>query len=344
MTTNEGGLASVDYTPSKGGVYRIQAKGQDKAGHSISASGYQWVASEQYVSWRQNDNDRIALVANQKSYHPGDTAEILIPSPFAKPVTARGAGRSYNDAALNGGGILLDMSGLNQFLEWNPASGQIRCEPGVTLEQLWKKVLPDGWWPPVVSGTMTTTLGGCLGVNIHGKNNFRMGPIGEHVLEFTALLPTGAEITCTPKKNGDLFRAMISGLGMLGVFTSVKLKIKRQGLVGTNPFITHGALRLDIRKPFFGSANTLEFADFQAAATKLNAGVFSSTPVSGGSAYQALLPSTSFQYINKAGLTQIRLRFTLDDNNDLGADNMRFFSGNYTVVSDRPELEVQYTP
>lgn len=126
--------------------------------------------------------------------------------------------------------------------------------------------------------------------------------------------------------------------------TAVKLKIKRQGVVGTNPFTTHGVLRVDIRKPFFGLADTLAAADFQAAATKLNAGQFSSSPVSGGSAYQATLPASSFQYINKSGITQFRLRFTLDDNNDLGADYMRFFSGNYTVVSDRPELEVQYTP
>ncbi len=142
-------------------------------------------------------------------------------------VTARGAGRSYNDAAMNGGGIILDLSGMNRILEWDPASGQVRCEPGVTLRQLWQRVLPDGWWPPVVSGTMTTTLGGCLAVNIHGKNNFRMGPIGEHVTEFTAILPTGAEVTCTPKKNADLFYAMISGLGMLGVFTSITLQMKR---------------------------------------------------------------------------------------------------------------------
>ena len=126
--------------------------------------------------------------------------------------------------------------------------------------------------------------------------------------------------------------------------TSVKLKIKRQGLVGTNPFTTHGPLLFDMRKPFFGTVGTLELADFRAAATKLNAGQFSSTPISGGSAYQAVLPSASFQYINKAGFTQFRLRFALDDNNDLSADNMRFFSGDYTVVSDRPELEVQYTP
>jgi decaprenylphospho-beta-D-ribofuranose 2-oxidase len=92
----------------------------------------------------------------------------------------------------------------------------VRCESGVTLEQLWKRVEPDGWWPPVVSGTMKTTLGGCLSANIHGKNNFRVGTIGEQVLEFTAMLPTGALVTCTPNRNADLFHAMISGLGMLG--------------------------------------------------------------------------------------------------------------------------------
>ncbi len=142
-------------------------------------------------------------------------------------VTARGAGRSYNDAALNGGGIVMDLSAMDQILEWDPATGLVRCEPGVTLEKLWQRVEPDGWWPPVVSGTMFTTLGGCLGANIHGKNNFRMGPIGEHVLEFTAVLPTGAEVTCSPHKNADLFYSMISGLGMLGIFTSIKMQMKR---------------------------------------------------------------------------------------------------------------------
>lgn len=142
-------------------------------------------------------------------------------------VTARGAGRSYNDAALNGGGIVLDFSAMNLITLWNPTTGVVRAEPGVTLEQLWQKVEPDGWWPPVVSGTMKTTMGGCLSANIHGKNNFKMGTFGEHVIEFTAILPTGAEVTCSPKVNADLFYAMISGYGMLGIFTSVTLQMKR---------------------------------------------------------------------------------------------------------------------
>jgi FAD/FMN-containing dehydrogenase len=151
-------------------------------------------------------------------------------------VTPRGTGLSYNDVSLNGGGIVLDMRGMNQIVEWDSATGVALCESGVTLEQLWQRVEPDGWWPPVVSGTMKTTLGGCLSANIHGKNNFQVGPIGEHVLEFTAMLPTGALVTCSPKKNADLFYALISGLGMLGVFTSIALKMKpiHSGLISVD--------------------------------------------------------------------------------------------------------------
>ncbi len=177
------------------------------------------------------ENFGHSLHAASYLYQPTNVEEINAVFKIAKQsglkVTLRGAGRSYNDAALNSAGIVVNLTGMNKILEWNSSTGVITAEPGVTLEQLWKVVLPDGWWPPVVSGTMTTTLGGCLGMNIHGKNNFRMGPIGEHVQEFTALLPTGAEVTCSPTKNGDLFYAMISGMGMLGVFISITLKMKK---------------------------------------------------------------------------------------------------------------------
>lgn len=163
-----------------------------------------------------------------KPLHADEIREIFA---YAKKtgmtVTARGAGRSYNDASLNGGGIVLSTTDMNRITRWDESTGLVTAEPGVTIEQLWKKVEPDGWWPPVVSGTMRTTLGGCLAANIHGKNNFKMGTIGEHVVEFTAVLPTGAEVICSPKKNADLFYAMIGGLGMLGVFTSITMQMKR---------------------------------------------------------------------------------------------------------------------
>jgi decaprenylphospho-beta-D-ribofuranose 2-oxidase len=64
-------------------------------------------------------------------------------------VIARGTGISYNDVSLNGGGIVLDMSGMNQIVEWDPGTGIVRCESGATLKQLWQCVEPDGWWPPM---------------------------------------------------------------------------------------------------------------------------------------------------------------------------------------------------
>jgi FAD/FMN-containing dehydrogenase len=142
-------------------------------------------------------------------------------------VALRGSGRSYGDAALNAGGIVLDLTRLNRILEWNAETGIVKAEPGVTIEMLWKRTLPDGWWPPVVPGTMFPTLGGCLAANVHGKNNWQAGPMGEHVLEFEALLPNGQRVSCTPQKNSELFYSMISGMGLLGVFTSITLKMKK---------------------------------------------------------------------------------------------------------------------
>ncbi len=180
---------------------------------------------------RSLDNFGHSLHAPSYVYQPVSTEQIQNLLQAARKgdisITLRGAGRSYNDAALNGGGVVLDLSRLNRILEWDPVTGLVRAEPGVTLQQLWQQVLPDGWWPPVVSGTMYTTLGGCMGMNIHGKNNYKAGTIGEHVTALTALLPTGAEVTCTPRENGDLFHSMIGGLGMLGVFTSITLQMKR---------------------------------------------------------------------------------------------------------------------
>jgi FAD/FMN-containing dehydrogenase len=51
--------------------------------------------------------------------------------------------------------------------------------------------------------------------------------MGEHILEFNALLPDGRHVTCTPKKNTELFYAIIGGMGLLGVFTSITLQMKK---------------------------------------------------------------------------------------------------------------------
>jgi decaprenylphospho-beta-D-ribofuranose 2-oxidase len=98
---------------------------------------------------------------------------------------------------------------------------------------------------------MFPTLGGCLAMNVHGKNNWREGPLGEHVLEFEALLPSGETVVCRPSLNEDLFYAMIGGLGVLGCFTRIRLQLKRiaSGKVAvfaeSSPNIRHMLERMD---------------------------------------------------------------------------------------------------
>ncbi|MCZ7670374.1 MAG: FAD-dependent oxidoreductase [Chloroflexi bacterium] len=59
---------------------------------------------------------------------------------------------------MNDENLLVDLRRMSRILDWNPESGVIRLEPGVTLAALWQYVLEDGWWPPVVTGTSSPPL------------------------------------------------------------------------------------------------------------------------------------------------------------------------------------------
>lgn len=139
----------------------------------------------------------------------------------------RGAGCSYGDASLPGEGLCLDLRRMNRILDFDPATGIAEVEPGVTVEQLWKKILPAGWWPKVVSGTMFPTLAGALAMNIHGKNDYLVGTLGDQTLEFDLMLPDGSIRTCAREHNAELFHAAIGGFGMLGTFTRIRLRTQR---------------------------------------------------------------------------------------------------------------------
>ncbi len=144
-----------------------------------------------------------------------------------RKVGFRGGGRSYGDAFQNAEEILLDLSRMKRILEWDPGSGKIKVEPGVRLVDLWEYVLGDGYWPPVVSGTMFTTVGGCASMNIHGKNAYKVGPFGDHILEFEFLTPNGEKLVVNRENYPDLFFGAIGGFGVLGVFTSITLQLKK---------------------------------------------------------------------------------------------------------------------
>ncbi|MFQ5612238.1 MAG: Ig-like domain-containing protein [Anaerolineae bacterium] len=112
LTTDGQGEAVATFTPPQGGVYHViaaeatvpkedtQSDSTDdrdtgdkpeptEAGEGrIRSSLFLWVAGEDRVSWRRENHDRITLISDKLAYEPGETAEILIPSPFDGPHTA----------------------------------------------------------------------------------------------------------------------------------------------------------------------------------------------------------------------------------------------------------------
>ena len=130
-----------------------------------------------------------------------------------------------------------------------------------------------------------------------------------------------------------------SALPNTAVVTSMTLKIKQQGASGANPFASLGSLYVDMRAPMFGSSVALELADFNFTAKKIKAGVFNANPVSGW--YSARFNNGGNLNVSRTGATQLRLYFSVDDNNNNIADLIRFYSGN-AAAGDRPKLLIQY--
>lgn len=162
--------------------------------------------------------------------------------------------------------------------------------------------------------------------------------LGKYLNSTSTLLYLGDDLY--NRQYRSLLTFNTSGLPDNAIITKAVLKFRFAGISGTNPLITHGVLRTDIRKPLFGQSAALELVDFAAAPNLLNAAAFNKVPVN--NIYSSILSTSALRYINHTGITQMRMRFNLDDNNDRGTDIIKFYSGNIATVSYRPQLVVEY--
>ncbi len=164
-------------------------------------------------------------------YRPQSTAEVAECLADAQnrelTIAHRGTGLSYGDAALNEGGAVIDMSGLDRILEFDSERGFVRAEAGCTLETIWKTVLPKGWWPPVVPGTMYVTVGGAVAMDVHGKNHWRSGTFGEHVQHMTLMDISGEQRSLSRHEHPEQLQAAIGTFGLTGTILDVTLSLER---------------------------------------------------------------------------------------------------------------------
>lgn len=186
-----------------------------------------------YVSWGgvlRAEHDALAPGA------PAQAAAVLSALP-ARSTIAHGCGRSYGDVALNPGGVLIDMRGLDRFISFNAQSGLLTCEAGVTLADILAVVSRpaadgSGWLLPVMPGTRFVTVGGAIANDVHGKNAHHLGSFGCHVEALELARSDGSRLRCSRTENAELFAATIGGLGLTGLILSATLRLRHVAGLG----------------------------------------------------------------------------------------------------------------
>jgi FAD/FMN-containing dehydrogenase len=139
---------------------------------------------------------------------------------------AVGMGRSYGDVCLLKEGTLLQTTSMNRLLAFDPETGVLTAEAGITLAQILDFSVPRGFFLPVSPGTKYVTLGGAIANDIHGKNHEAAGSFGNHVPQFELVRSNGARMLCSATENPDYFAATIGGMGLTGVITWAQLRLK----------------------------------------------------------------------------------------------------------------------
>jgi len=133
---------------------------------------------------------------------------------------SRGLGRSYGDSSLPArpDSPVADTTLADRLLGFDPVSGLLRAEAGVSLFDLNRIFLRRGWFVPVSPGTQFVTVGGMVASDVHGKNHHVDGCFGEHVRSLRLRVADGRMVECSDTVEQELFRATIGGMGLTGIF------------------------------------------------------------------------------------------------------------------------------
>ena len=123
---------------------------------------------------------------------------------------------------------------------------------------------------------------------------------------------------------------------------SATLKLVRTGIVGVNPFLSLGTLSVDVTKGTFNKKR-LQKVDFEESATAPQAAEMSDPGATGGIS-TGILNTDGINAINKGGVTQMRLYFSVPTNANGTSDSIIFHSGEAYSKKKRPSLEITYLP
>lgn len=152
-----------------------------------------------------------------------DVAETLSEG-SSHGVIARGAGRSYGDAAQCRGGTVLDMRAMAGISAIDPARRTVTARAGTTIAQILAGLASHSLTLPVLPGTRHVTLAGAIASDIHGKSHHHDGALARHVREISLCKPSGEIVRVDAESDPQLFFATLGGMGLTGVILAATLQ------------------------------------------------------------------------------------------------------------------------
>ncbi len=166
---------------------------------------------------------------------PVDTNQIsrivTLANEYRFAVIPRGAGTAlcgHNTPVA--GGIILDLQGMNQIREIQPADLLCVVQPGVVHAHLNDALKPYRFFIPGPASTEVATLGGMTASNSSGEKALKYGATRDYVLGMEVVMPTGEIVrygTRTLKNSsGYQMEKLLVGMeGTLGIITEITLKL-----------------------------------------------------------------------------------------------------------------------
>ena len=164
---------------------------------------------------------------------------------YRVPVTTRGGGLTTEGESVAFGGLLLDMSSMNNVLEIDPDAMTVRTQAGIFWHQLAEILRRDGMDYLSAPLNLTASVGGTLGVGGIDVNSPRLGCSADQAVALQVVTPTGDIIACSETENPELMERVLLGYGQFGVITEATLKIRKFSPI-TMKYFYYSSLRTAI--------------------------------------------------------------------------------------------------
>lgn len=154
---------------------------------------------------------------------PEDVSDVLrLAQADGIPVTCRGGGLTTEGESVSGTGILLDLKGMNRFIDCDGATAWV--EAGMTWYEVAAALRPRGLDYTSAPLNLLSTVGGTLGVGGIDVNSPRHGCAADQAVELEVVTPTGAIVRV--KEGDDYLERVLLGYGQYGVITKARIKVR----------------------------------------------------------------------------------------------------------------------